>query len=91
MTELERCRSEIDAIDRELAALFLRRMAVTARVGEYKKANGIPVLDAQREQQVLAAKAALADNEADRAAVQELYEAIMAISRRQQEMLLERD
>ena len=49
MTELEAYRREIDAIDGELTRLFLRRMEVTGRVGAYKQAHGLPVLDAARE------------------------------------------
>ena len=45
MTELEAYRREIDAIDGELTRLFLRRMEVTGRVGAYKQAHGLPVLD----------------------------------------------
>lgn len=46
MTELEQYRQEIDRIDGELVQLFLERMAVTGKVGEYKQRAGIPVLDA---------------------------------------------
>ena len=60
MTELEAYRREIDAIDGELTRLFLRRMEVTGRVGAYKQAHGLPVLDAAREKDVLARKAELA-------------------------------
>ena len=61
MTELEAYRREIDAIDGELTRLFLRRMEVTGRVGAYKQAHGLPVLDAAREKDVLARKAELAE------------------------------
>ena len=37
MTELEQYRQEIDRIDGELVQLFLERMAVTGKVGEYKQ------------------------------------------------------
>ena len=37
MSELDTLRSEIDEIDTQLTALFLRRMDVTARVGAYKQ------------------------------------------------------
>ena len=88
---LEEYRKEIDAIDGELVRLFLRRMDVTQKVGEYKKAQGIPVLDASREKQVLAAKAALVDDPAGKADVTALYESIMAISRRQQRKLVKEE
>ena len=81
--ELNTLRQEIDAIDSQLVALFRQRMDVTRRVGEYKMANGIPVLDQERERQVLQNKAELAGEEL-RPAVIKLFQTIMAISRRQQ-------
>ena len=88
MTELEGYRQEIDRIDGELVRLFLERMAVTGKVGEYKQRAGIPVLDAGREKQVIAAKTALTDDPARKADIAALYESIMAISRRQQRHLV---
>lgn len=88
MTELEQYRQEIDRIDGELVKLFLERMAVTGKVGEYKQREGIPVLDANREKQVIAAKTALTDDPTRKADLAALYESIMAISRRQQRHLV---
>ena len=60
MDELQELRGGIDAIDARMVELFRRRMEVTARVGRYKLARGLPVLDTGREAQVLEKKAALA-------------------------------
>ena len=88
MTELEAYRREIDAIDGEMTRLFLRRMEVTGRVGAYKQAHGLPVLDAAREKDVLARKAELAEGQAAKADVTALYETILGLSRRQQRKLV---
>ena len=88
MTELEEYRRQIDAIDAQLTDLFLQRMEITGRVGRYKQARGLPVLDAQRERQVIADKTARTDDPARRADLAALYESIMAISRRQQRQLV---
>lgn len=88
MSELEAYRQEIDAIDGELVNLFLRRMEVTGKVGAWKQKNGVPVLDAARERRVIAAKTALTEDPARWADLAELYETIMAISRRQQRTLV---
>lgn len=88
MSPLEEYRGQIDAIDSQLAKLFLERMSVTKKVGEYKKERGLPVLDSARERQVIAAKAALTDDPAGKADLAELYAAIMGISRRQQRELV---
>ena len=89
MKDLASLREEIDGIDRQLVALFEQRMAVTEQVGRYKLANGIPVLDRSREEQVLAGKVSLLEHKALSEDVTDLFETIMAISRRQQQKLLE--
>ena len=89
MKDLNSLRKEIDGIDRQIVALFEQRMAVTEQVGRYKLANGIPVLDRSREEQVLAGKVALLEDKSLSEDVTDLFEAIMAISRRQQQLLLD--
>lgn len=49
MNELENTRKEIETIDRQMAELFVRRMEMSARIGEYKAENALPVRDAERE------------------------------------------
>ena len=89
MKDLNSLRKEIDGIDRQLVALFEQRMAVTQQVGRYKLANNIPVLDRSREEQVLVGKVALLEDKSLSEDVTDLFEAIMAISRRQQQKLLD--
>lgn len=88
MEELKQYRDRIDTIDRQLANLFQQRMDVVDGVGRYKLERGIPVLDVKREQEVLAAKAALARDEGMSADLAALFEQIMAISRRRQRKLV---
>lgn len=54
MSELEQYRDEIDAIDQELTRLFEARLKTVLKVGQYKKQHDLPVLDASREQKVIA-------------------------------------
>lgn len=88
MSQLDEYRKQLDAIDGGLTQLFLRRMEVTGRVGEYKRSTGAPVLDPEREQQVIASRSALAPTPADRAAVARLFESIMTLSRHQQRKIV---
>ena len=44
--DLNDYRKEIDRIDDQLIALFARRMETAEKIAEYKKANGLRVLDA---------------------------------------------
>lgn len=89
MENLTQLRQEIDQIDAQLVALFETRMAVTRNVGLYKLEHGMDVLDSGREHQVLAGKAALLKDKALTPDVTELFETIMAISRRQQRALIQ--
>ncbi|MGN0745099.1 MAG: chorismate mutase [Aristaeellaceae bacterium] len=88
MRELEELRAELDGVDRELVRLFERRMALSREVARYKLAHGLPVLDASREEQVLASRADMLDNPALAEDVRALYTCIMALSRGEQERLL---
>lgn len=46
-------RKEIDEIDEQLIPLLLKRMGISEQVAKYKVERGIPVLNAEREQQIL--------------------------------------
>lgn len=46
-------RKEIDKIDEQLIPLLLKRMNISQQVAKYKVERGIPVLNAEREQQIL--------------------------------------
>lgn len=87
MEDLQHLRAQIDSIDRQLVELFCQRMDITRRVGLYKQAHHLPVLDQERERQVLRNKGELAGPEL-RPAVTTLFQTIMALSRRQQRDML---
>ena len=54
MDELLKLRNEIDDIDEQLIPLLMRRMEVSKAVAEYKVKRGMPVLNVEREKEVLA-------------------------------------
>jgi chorismate mutase len=51
---LNEAREIINEVDREMALLFRRRMEAVKMVAEYKIERGLPVLDAKREEAVIA-------------------------------------
>lgn len=55
-------RAEIDRIDNELLALLSQRMAISRRIGDYKRQHGIPVLQPQRYDELLSTRTLLADS-----------------------------
>ena len=78
--DINSIRKEIDEIDRELVALFLQRMNCSARVAEYKREHGLPVLDASREKALLEKISELSGKEFEEY-TKVLYETILSISR----------
>ncbi len=50
---LDELRLQIDEIDKEMMVLFKKRMGVSLLIGEYKRANNVPILDAKREFEIL--------------------------------------
>ncbi len=83
---LEQYRDEIDQIDRELIPLFLRRMEVAAKVGQYKQENKLPILDSKREREKQAQVAALVPKEQQTYA-HSLYDLLFELSRSYQRAL----
>lgn len=53
MDELRKNRDMIDSIDKEMASLFEKRLMAVRTIAEYKAANGMPILDAGREEAVI--------------------------------------
>ena len=88
MTALEEYRQEINGIDREMADLFARRMAVAGRIAAYKQQNGLPVFDPAREQAVRDRAAAAMADDALRPYYVEFIQAVMDISKEYQRKLL---
>ncbi len=59
--ELAALRCEIDKIDDELIELLARRMEISCRIGRYKKAHAMPILQRQRYDEILSRRAAEAE------------------------------
>ncbi len=84
MIDLSESRKEIDDIDRQLAALFEKRMKVSGDVAEYKRSTGMPVLDKGREKAKLETLKAMASDDFNRHGIEELFIQIMSMSRKLQ-------
>lgn len=50
---LDELRNEIDKIDSEIINLLQDRMQIVINIAKYKKENGIPVFDKERENEVI--------------------------------------
>ncbi len=88
MKDLIKIREEIDDIDSQIIELYEKRMELTTEVAEYKISTGKQVLDKQREKEKLDRAEAQVKDEKNRYGVRELFEQIMAMSRKRQYQLL---
>ncbi len=88
MRDLLESRKEIDEIDDKIIKLFERRMEVCRDVADYKLKTGKPVLDRKRELEKIKTLKAKASDEFYAHGVEELFEQIMAMSRKMQYKLL---
>ena len=78
--DLQELRKEINAIDDQIVALFCQRMAVSIKIGAYKKERNLPVFVPEREIEKLQDVASKASPGLEQA-VQDLYARIFELSR----------
>lgn len=85
MSELTEARQKIDALDRRLLELISERMEVAEAVAAYKNEHGLPVLDEQREQQLIEDRATRAATLGLPDGTDALFEVLLRMSRARQE------
>ena len=81
MSELDGYRIKIDEIDREITRLFEERMNTVIKVGGYKKANNLPVLNKEREKQVIEKNINYLSNKEYSEALKVFYNNLMNIAK----------
>lgn len=79
-------RAQIDAIDRQMVALFQERMDISAEIGRLKQAQGLPVLQPEREREKLMQVSRLSRKELE-PYVLSLYSRIFELSSERQQNL----
>ncbi|MDO4621551.1 MAG: prephenate dehydratase [Eubacteriales bacterium] len=88
MTDLEKYRLQIDEADAKIVELFEHRMKLAESVADYKIKSGKAVFDQQRENQKIEKVKELAHGEFNKRGVEELFQQLMAVSRKRQYQLL---
>lgn len=81
MDPLAQARQTIDRVDRQMAELFEQRMEAVKQVGEYKQKNGLPILNEQRELEVIEKNANLISDPILRSYYVRFLENNMTVSR----------
>ena len=88
MDNLNEARLTINDIDKEMAALFEKRMKAAEVIAEYKKERGLPIYDAAREQAVIERNAALIKDYDIRSYYVRFLNDVMAVSKQYQERVI---
>ncbi len=88
MEDLLKLREEIDRIDNEIVSLYEERMKIAEGVARFKIETGKKVLDRERELSKLETLSKKASSDFTRVGIVELFEHIMAVSRKRQYQLL---
>lgn len=86
--DLAQLRRQLDEIDSKMVELFEDRMELCRQVGEDKLKTGKRILDKEREKQKIQAVSALAHNDFNKTGISELFEQMMAISRKLQYQII---
>ena len=89
MDLLQEARLMINDIDSRMADLFVQRMRAAEMVAQYKKTNGMPIYDAEREEAVIRRGSACVEDETLREYYIDFMRNTMAVSRRYQHRLLQ--
>ena len=84
---LETLRNKIDEIDTQIAKLFAERMDAVEKIGIYKKENALGVNQSEREKSIIKRLTKLIPPEYA-GAIEQVYEAIFATSKRYQSKLV---
>jgi len=84
LTELDRIRQGIDAVDKELARLLQERAVLGLKAGTIKQRLHLPILDPNREREVLAALDAAGP--LPRAALERIFKVIIRETRSLEEV-----
>ncbi len=86
--DLTQLRMQIDEIDKSIVALYEKRMEVAANVARYKMESGKKVFDKVREEEKIQKVKSLTHNEFNSHGIEELFEQIMAMSRKLQYQMI---
>lgn len=82
MHEIDKIRSEIDQIHSDLAGLFQRRLALTKKIWEIKKANQLSFFDQKREDGIIHRFDSSIEDTDERLAVQNFFKSILSESKK---------
>ncbi len=77
-------RKKIDEIDKEIIKLYEKRLSISTKIGDYKKQNNIPILNKNREEEIIKKNLDLIYNEDNKEYIKRFLNFIMSESKKYQ-------
>ena len=84
MKELKTYRNKIDEIDTKLVELFEERMEIVLKIADYKKENNIPILNENREREVIEKNTNRLKNKVFEGSLEKFFVYMMGLSKEEQ-------
>jgi monofunctional chorismate mutase len=81
MASLNDYRKQINTIDDELRKLFLMRLEISQKIGDYKREHELPIYDEKREKQIKQHQRQMINNDALWVYFEPFYQVILDISK----------
>ena len=91
MNDLNKLREQINLIDKEMLNLFEKRMNLSKQVAKYKKDNNLPILNKERENEVINNNKELLINKEYSLYYEKFIKTLMDISKEYQSKLMEEE
>lgn len=88
MEDLKQLRDRIDEIDEKLVALFEERMETVLKVADYKKKNNVPILNVNREKEVIAQNKLRLKNKDFENSLESFFVHLMNLSKEEQKKII---
>lgn len=89
--EIQAARRQINQLDQSIVDLLKKRFETSARIGQIKEESQLPVLDNDREKQVLEQVAQLDSDTDTQKYLQNIFQAILKNSRDYQHQLMQKE
>ena len=86
MTNLEKFRSGIDRIDKQLVKLLNKRAELAGKIGKFKIDHRLAIVDSQREELILETVAASSKGPLTPGQVKRIFRTIIAVCRQLQNL-----
>lgn len=88
---LNQARKKLDKYDKKMIKILAKRMAIIPQVAEYKKKNNLPILQTEREEEIIKSKEKLAiELGIDHQLIKKIFQIIFENSRKTQKNIIKK-